>query len=116
MCWGVLAKVVKVNELFAEVDFGGTRVKALVATEGVKEGDVVIVHAGAIISRVTREELIENLSIYFELMKIHYEMNGYDSKKAEELARRDIEDVAKWLGVEDIEIESVFSDTSSRAL
>jgi len=112
MCWGVLAKVVSVDGIFAEVDFGGTRVKAIVACEGVEPGDVVIVHAGAIISRVSREELLENLSIYFELMRIHYEFNGFDSSKASELAKRDIAELAKSLGLGERDIEELLAKLS----
>ncbi len=113
MCWGVLAKVVKVEGLYAEVDFGGTRVRALVATEGVEPGDVVIVHAGAIISKVTRDELAENLWVYFELMKVHYEMNGVEPQRARELARKDIAELGKWLGLSDEDVERALASSGT---
>ncbi len=99
MCWGVLAKVVRVEGMFAEVELGSTRVRALVATEGVKPGDVVIVHAGAVISRVTREELLDNVAVYLELMRLHYEFNGYGPSEAEKMALEEVRKFAEWLGV-----------------
>jgi len=41
--------------LLAKVDFGGNIRDAVLATEGVKEGDVVLVHAGVVISRMSQE-------------------------------------------------------------
>jgi len=99
VCWGVLAKVVSVDGMFAEVEMGSTRVRALIATEGVEPGDIVIVHAGAVISRVTREELLDNVAIYLELTKIHYEFNGYPPEEAERMALEDVKKFAEWLGV-----------------
>jgi len=68
MCWGVPAKVVRVEGLSAEVDFGGVRRQVVVGAEGVEVGDLVVVHAGLIIGKIEEEALAENLKFYRDLL------------------------------------------------
>jgi len=65
MCWGVPAKVLKVEGFKAYVDFGGgVKREALVAVSDLKDGDYVIVHAGIVISKVPRGSIKGFRSIY----------------------------------------------------
>lgn len=73
MCWGSLAVVLEISKdgLTAKVDYGdGVVREALVGISGEKvgEGDVVIVHAGVIVSKLTREGLLEHVNLIKELL------------------------------------------------
>jgi hydrogenase expression/formation protein HypC len=66
VCWGSLAVVVDVNEesMLAKVDFGdGILRDAIVGIgeERVSRGDIVLVHAGVIISKLSSERVMEQL-------------------------------------------------------
>ncbi|MEM3546458.1 MAG: HypC/HybG/HupF family hydrogenase formation chaperone [Candidatus Bathyarchaeia archaeon] len=68
MCWGVPAKVLKVEGFKAYVDFGGgVKREVLVAVSDLKDGDYVIVHAGIVISKVDREEALKVLEAYMDM-------------------------------------------------
>ncbi|MGC8948069.1 MAG: HypC/HybG/HupF family hydrogenase formation chaperone, partial [Thermoprotei archaeon] len=56
MCWGVPAKVVSIDsDVTATVDFlSGTFKKVVIGVDDLKIGDFVIVHAGVIISKITK--------------------------------------------------------------
>jgi len=60
--------VIKIGEYTALVDFGGGSTREVVlAAKDVKEGDLVMVHAGAIIGRISEEELLSSLELYKEM-------------------------------------------------
>jgi len=68
MCWGVPARVLKLEEFKALVDFGGgIEREVLVAVEDLKVGDYVIVHAGIAISKVDKEEVLKVLEAYMDM-------------------------------------------------
>jgi len=69
MCWAVPAKVVEVRDDIAVVDFGSGMMKEVLVAIGerVEPGDVVLVHAGAVISKINEEELISTIELYREL-------------------------------------------------
>ena len=69
MCLGVPGKVVKkISEMQVLVDFGGiTRAVDALLVPDIKEGDLVIVHAGAIIGKIDEETFNEIISAYREL-------------------------------------------------
>ncbi|MGC9104468.1 MAG: HypC/HybG/HupF family hydrogenase formation chaperone [Candidatus Methanodesulfokora sp.] len=68
MCWGVPGKIVKMEGYSAIVDFGGgSKREVLLVVDGVKEGDFVVVHAGAAIERIERDELEELMNYYVEM-------------------------------------------------
>ncbi len=70
MCLGVPAKVVKVLGDTAIVDFGGVRREVdILLQPDVKEGDYVIVHAGAVISKLSLEEAKKILEVWEEIIK-----------------------------------------------
>lgn len=69
MCLGIPARVVKVLGDTAIVDFGGVRREVdILLQPDVKEGDYVIVHAGAVISKLSIEEAEKTLKIWEELI------------------------------------------------
>ncbi len=71
MCWAVPAVVIEVDRenCIAVVDFGGVRQEVLIGIEDVKPGDVVLVHAGLIISKVDVEALEEYRRLVEEIEK-----------------------------------------------
>lgn len=72
MCLGVPGRVVrKISEIEVIVDFGGItrRVDALLVPD-IREGDYVIVHAGAIIGKIDEKAYREILDIYKEIAKL----------------------------------------------
>ena len=105
MCLGVLAKVVEVEGIIARVNLGGAVVEVLNGVEGVKPGDVVIVHAGTIIQKVGLDDVVENLYAVFEMQKTHYMLNNYSEEEASKLALEDIKRFASELGLDPAEVE-----------
>ena len=72
MCLGVPAKVLELRENYlALVDYGGVK-KVVDATlvPDVKPGDYVIVHAGAIIEKISKEEYEETIKILQEILEL----------------------------------------------
>lgn len=69
MCWGVPARVKEIKGLTAVVDFGGGSLKeVVVAVDNIEEGDLVIVHAGAIVGKMSEEELTGYLKLFEEMV------------------------------------------------
>ncbi len=75
MCLGVPGVVVELKDHEAVVDFGGVRktVDAFLV-EDLKPGDYVIVHAGAIIAKISEEEFKSIKEAFDELLKAYEEM------------------------------------------
>jgi hydrogenase expression/formation protein HypC len=68
MCWGSLAVVVDINleSMLAKVDFGdGILRDAIIgiSEERVSRGDIVLVHAGVVISKLSVEGIMEQLRL-----------------------------------------------------
>jgi len=73
MCWGVLAVILDVDgEGFkARVDYGdGIAREVIIGIGGdrVERGDIVIVHAGVIVSKMTREGVLEQIAFLKEVL------------------------------------------------
>uniref|UniRef100_A0A7C2V8S9 HypC/HybG/HupF family hydrogenase formation chaperone n=1 Tax=Ignisphaera aggregans TaxID=334771 RepID=A0A7C2V8S9_9CREN len=73
MCWGTPAIVIDVDEkkMMAKVDFGdGIYRDALIgiSSDRVTRGDIVIVHAGVIISKLSLEGVLEQIAFIKETM------------------------------------------------
>ena len=68
MCVALPGKVVQINEKDAVIDFNGNQVTARTGLVDIKEGDYVLVHAGCIIQKVSKQDMeeLENLN---DLMK-----------------------------------------------
>lgn len=97
MCWGVPARVVRVEGVEALVDFGGgARRRVLVGLEEVGEGDLVVVHAGVIIGKIRREEALEILKVYAEL---YAELSPGSPSRGEEAVERVLEELKRSLGL-----------------
>ena len=64
MCVALPGKVIELNGRDAVVDFSGNQVTARAGLVDVKVGDFVLVHAGCVIQKVTKEQMeeIENLN------------------------------------------------------
>lgn len=74
MCLGIPGRVVEVKGDKAVVDISGIKreVDALLVPD-VKPGDFVIVHAGAIISKISREDYEETIKYLRELAEVMYQ-------------------------------------------
>jgi hydrogenase expression/formation protein HypC len=73
MCWGTPAVVVDIDEngMIAKVDFGDGIVHEVfigIANERISKGDIVIVHAGVIISKFTYEGFVEHIEFLKEVL------------------------------------------------
>ncbi len=68
MCLAIPGKIISISEDTAMVDFNGVRKKAsIMVLPDVKVGDMVLVHAGFAISKVTEQEARETLQAFAEL-------------------------------------------------
>jgi len=72
LCLGVPGRVVKkLSEMEALVDFGGvTRIVDALLAPDIREGDLVIVHAGAIIGKIDEETFNEMIAVYKEMAAV----------------------------------------------
>ncbi|MEM0225973.1 MAG: HypC/HybG/HupF family hydrogenase formation chaperone [Thermofilaceae archaeon] len=73
MCWGTMAVVLEVSEDggVATVDYGdGVARRALVGItrERLARGDIVMVHAGVVISKMSEEGLLEQLEFFRDVL------------------------------------------------
>lgn len=68
MCVALPGKVIEVNEKDAVVDFNGNQVSARTGLVDIKVGDYVLVHAGCIIQKVSKQDMedLENLNALME--------------------------------------------------
>jgi len=69
LCLGIPAKVVEVRGEVGIVEFGGVRKEVDASLIDVKPGDYVIVHAGAMISRLSPEEAQETIKLWEEVIR-----------------------------------------------
>ena len=70
MCLAIPAKVMKVHDDKAQVDFGeGVLREVDISLVNVKVGDYVLVHAGYAIQVLSREEAEETLRLWSEILE-----------------------------------------------
>lgn len=71
MCLGVPGRVLEVKDSTAAVEFWGVKRQVRLETvdEPVKPGDYVLIHVGFAIRRIPKEEAVETLALYDELIK-----------------------------------------------
>ncbi|MCS7130386.1 MAG: HypC/HybG/HupF family hydrogenase formation chaperone [Archaeoglobaceae archaeon] len=99
MCWGVPAVVREISGDFAEIDYGDgvlRRVIIGISEEKLKKGDLVIVHAGVVISKLSYEDAFATAEMLrdiartagesYELLE-HYERILRLSKEEEDEVR-----------------------------
>ena len=69
MCLGVPAIIVEVKDNYlAVVDYGGIKKEVdIMLVPDVKPGDYVIVHAGSVIEKISKEEYEETMKILREV-------------------------------------------------
>lgn len=73
MCWGSPAVILELDENrgVARVDHGdGVEREVIVgiSSERLRRGDIVLVHAGVIISKLTRESILEQINFFREIL------------------------------------------------
>lgn len=56
MCVALPGKVIEIKDRDAVVDFNGNQIKARAGLADIKTGDYVLVHAGCIIQKVSRQD------------------------------------------------------------
>ena len=100
MCLGVPARVEEVRGITAIADFGGIKREILVGVKDLQPGDLVMVHAGMAIGKLTEEAVIENLMVYKELFVAESLMRGESEESAKRTAEKEIEKILEELGVE----------------
>ncbi|QGR19783.1 HypC/HybG/HupF family hydrogenase formation chaperone [Stygiolobus azoricus] len=84
MCWAVPAKVVSIDSDFvATVDLGGNTLKKVaIGVDNLQVGDYVMVHAGVIIAKLTKQQVIENIKFIAEQIKEVAEIEGINPDEA----------------------------------
>lgn len=105
-----------VDGVEGEVEVGGATVRALVAIDDVKPGDVVLVHAGVVIEKLDRESVLANLAVYYDLVKYHYVFNGFSEGEAGERAREELAKLARDLGVSEGEVLAALTEGSGKVV
>jgi len=70
MCLAIPAKVMKIQDDMAEVDFGGVLREVNISLVEVKIGEYVLVHAGYAIQVIDRKEAEETLKLWNEILKM----------------------------------------------
>ena len=90
MCWATPGKITGfVDESIVRVDFGGVEREAIVGFDGVKVGDLVMVHSGVVLGKITTSELVSNLGLFMEAEKIGLQDLGYSPSEAEVMAKEE---------------------------
>ncbi|MEM0505453.1 MAG: HypC/HybG/HupF family hydrogenase formation chaperone [Sulfolobales archaeon] len=100
MCWGIPGRVVEVNGLYAKVSVGSTLIDAVLGVDDVCVGDYVIVHAGLVVGKLSKEEFIESLLTLMELQVINYVSEGVNESEARERVIKEFRDILDSLGVD----------------
>jgi len=77
MCLAVPAEVIEIKGSEAILDFGGAKRKAVITLlEDVKVGDYVLVHIGYAIQKLSKEEAMETLKLWEEILKTELREEG----------------------------------------
>ena len=69
LCLGIPARVIDIEGDTGTIEVGGIKKKVDASLIDVKPGDYVIVHAGAIISKLSPEEAEETLKLWEEVIR-----------------------------------------------
>ncbi|MDI6820044.1 MAG: HypC/HybG/HupF family hydrogenase formation chaperone [Candidatus Hodarchaeaceae archaeon] len=99
MCWGVPAKILSLDGPTALVDFGGVKKEVVVAASGISSGDLVMIHAGMIIGKLSPEDFMENVALYRDIRTQELLDAGLDEKAAKEKATDETDKLLNSLGV-----------------
>ena len=101
MCWGVPAKVLSVAGQTAKVDLGGVKKDVLVGMKEVSPGELVMIHAGVAIGRITEEDVLANVAIVRDIRAQELMDSGVDEKEAESIATDETNKLLRSLGIDD---------------
>lgn len=109
MCWGVPGKVIEVRGHMAIVDFVGAKKEVLIAAEGISQNDLVMVHAGMVIGKLSLEDFLVNVALYRDILAQNFMDSGFDEANARKRATDEINKLLGSLGIHesiaDIELE-----------
>lgn len=102
MCWAVPAKVISIDsDVMATVDLGGNTLKKVaIGVDNLNKGDYVMVHAGVIIARLSKEEVIENIKFIAEQIKETAEIEGDNPDEAVKSFMDSVSGILKDVGSE----------------
>lgn len=100
MCWGVPAKVISVSGQTATVDLGGVRREVLVGIEGISPGQLVMIHAGVAIGRMSKDDVMANVVIYRDIIEEELVDSGLERPEARKKANDEMNTLLQSLGVE----------------
>lgn len=99
MCWGVPAKVLSLDARTAIVDFGGVRKEVVVAASKISPNDLVMVHAGMVIGKLSPENFMANVALYRDIRTQELLDAGLDEKAAKEKATDETDKLLNSLGI-----------------
>ncbi|MCS7109112.1 MAG: HypC/HybG/HupF family hydrogenase formation chaperone [Sulfolobales archaeon] len=100
MCWGIPGKVVEVSGMYAKVSVGGALIDAVLGVDDVAVGDYVMVHAGLVVGKLSREEFVESLLTLMELQVMSYVDGGLSEDEARRKVLEDFKEVLESLNVD----------------
>jgi acyl-CoA thioester hydrolase len=101
VCWGVPAKVIEVEGPTATVDFGGVRKDVMVAVEKLSPGDLVMIHAGIAIGRLSQEDFIRNVALYRDIRVQELLDDGLSEGEARGKASDEMDKLLGALGIKE---------------
>jgi len=102
MCWAVPAKVISIDsDVMATVDLGGNTLKKVaIGVDNLNKGDYVMVHAGVIIAKLSKGEVIENIKFIAEQIKETAEIEGDNPDEAVKSFMDSVSGILKDVGSE----------------
>ena len=116
MCWGTPARVVGLSGHTALVDFGGVRKEVLLGVREVSPGDLVMVHAGVVIGKISFEDLMTNVALYREMLAQELMGAGVEEGEAEKRATDEMDKLLGSLGIGELMAEARTGGTQPMAL
>lgn len=99
MCWGAPARVIEIGGYTVFVDFGGVRKEVLAGVEGLSPGELVMVHAGVVIGKLSLDDLLANVALYREMLIQEFLGAGLGEREAREKAADETEKLLGSLGI-----------------
>jgi len=101
MCWGVPAKVLSVTGQTATVDLGGVKRDVLVGMKEVSPGELVMIHAGVAIGKISEKDVLANVAIVRDIRAQELMDSGMEEKQAEGIAADEMNKLLRSLGIND---------------
>jgi hydrogenase expression/formation protein HypC len=101
MCWGVPAKVIAVSGPTVTIDLGGVRRDVLAGIEDISPGELVMIHAGVAIGRMSPEDVMANVAIYRDIIERELADSGLDGGAARKKATDEMNKLLRSLGIDE---------------